>query len=407
MQRYAAHMSSTFHPERLKAIVERLAVEVDGELPRHIERWASEGGIPSLESRDREVAEIKQFADERADKVFAYMAERLGFPASTSTVTINQSPEGGGKVRINGVPMLPEYSESVRLYDNISFELAADASPGFRFVGWSTGDNEAVFTHTLTGDMAITAMFARSDEMIVPSVVETNLTLSANSPYVAEGDIVVKAGATLTVPKGITLRMPVGASIYVEGGLRINGTAAEPVTIEPRVGSELWGAIAFVRADGPSVLSHLRIRGGSLASADPVNLKASVSNFHSDLTLEHVDIDVLFPVFARGGRTVMRFCRVHPQFTGDGINVKSGEGLVEYCTFVGNDSPDTDAIDFDNVVDGVIRGNRIFAFRGFNSDGIDVGEGCVNLMVSGNRIYNCSDKGVSVGQGSETYIERN
>ncbi|MDC3255373.1 lamin tail domain-containing protein [bacterium] len=407
VQRYAAHMSSTFHPERLKAIVERLAVEVDGELPRHIERWASEGGIPSLESRDREVAEIKQFADERADKVFAYMAERLGFPASTSTVTINQSPEGGGKVRINGVPMLPEYSESVRLYDNISFELAADASPGFRFVGWSTGDNEAVFTHTLTGDMAITAMFARSDEMIVPSVVETNLTLSANSPYVAEGDIVVKAGATLTVPKGITLRMPVGASIYVEGGLRINGTAAEPVTIEPRVGSELWGAIAFVRADGPSVLSHLRIRGASLASADPVNLKASVSNFHSDLTLEHVDIDVLFPVFARGGRTVMRFCRVHPQFTGDGINVKSGEGLVEYCTFVGNDSPDTDAIDFDNVVDGVIRGNRIFAFRGFNSDGIDVGEGCVNLMVSGNRIYNCSDKGVSVGQGSETYIERN
>lgn len=407
VQRYAAHMSSTFHPERLKAIVERLAVEVDDELPRHIERWASEGGIPSLESRDREVAEIRQFADERADKVFAYMAERLGFPASTSTVTINQSPEGGGKVRINGVPMLPEYSESVRLYDNISFELAAEASPGFRFVGWSTGDNEAVLTHTLTGDMAITAMFARSDEMIVPSVVETNLTLSANSPYVAEGDIVVKAGATLTVPKGITLRMPVGASIYVEGGLRINGTAAEPVTIEPRVGSELWGAIAFVRADGPSVLSHLRIRGASLASADPVNLKASVSNFHSDLTLEYVDIDVLFPVFARGGRTVMRFCRIHPQFTGDGINVKSGEGLVEYCTFVGNDSPDTDAIDFDNVVDGVIRGNRILAFRGFNSDGIDVGEGCVNLMVSGNRIYNCSDKGVSVGQGSETYIERN
>jgi len=59
------------------------------------------------------------------------------------------------------------------------------------------------------------------------------------------------------------------------------------------------------------------------------------------------------------------------------------------------------------VVNGVIRGNRIYAFRGFNSDAIDVGEGCQNLLVASNRIFNITDKGVSVGQASIARIERN
>ena len=93
--------------------------------------------------------------------------------------------------------------------------------------------------------------------------------------------------------------------------------------------------------------------------------------------------------------------------TGDGINVKKGAAITERCTFTGNDSPDTDAIDYDGVVDGVIRDCRIYNFRGFNSDGIDTGEQCVNCLVEGNTIYFCEDKGISVGQGSTIIARHN
>ena len=55
--------------------------------------------------------------------------------------------------------------------------------------------------------------------------------------------------------------------------------------------------------------------------------------------------------------------------------MRHGSGLIDGCTFIGNDQPDTDAIDYDVVDDGVVRNSVIHSFYGFNSDGIDLGEG--------------------------------
>ena len=41
---------------------------------------------------------------------------------------------------------------------------------------------------------------------------------------------------------------------------------------------------------------------------------------------------------------------------------------------------------------------------GFNSDGIDIGEGCKNIEIDSVIIYNITDKGISVGQKSSINI---
>ncbi|MFT5191521.1 MAG: hypothetical protein ACI957_004561, partial [Verrucomicrobiales bacterium] len=408
LQRYAAHMSSTFHPDRIADIVDQLATEVDSEIQRHIDRWKDEGGIESLSSRMDELDEIKQFAADRAEFAFEDTARLLEIDDLTADLTIALSSTEAGRVLINGVPMLPSYSATAKLYQSIAFDLTAEAAPGFVFTGWSTGDTASALSQTLSGNSVITATFAPSDETLIDSIISADTTLTtANSPYTSAGDIRVNEDVTLTIQLGVTVRMPAGASVYVHGALSVNGTEAAPVSFEARRESELWGALAFVNATGASTLSYLNVRGATIASNDPINLKSAISNYHSTIALDHADIDALFPVFARGGSTIVRASRIHPQVTGDGVNIKGGIGLVEDSTFVGNDATDTDAIDFDNVVDGVIRNNRIFAFRGFNSDAIDVGEGCVNLLVSENKIYNSSDKGISVGQASVAIIERN
>lgn len=408
VQRYAAHLNSTFHPDRIADIVDTLAAEVEAEIARHIARWEPEGGFTAAE-RLAELAEIKQFAIDRGPIVYADMAGHMNIANQTSDLDITISPAVGGRVFVNDVPILPEYTTTVKLFDDIAFDLTAEAAPGYVFTGWSSGSSDETISQTLTGDASITANFALSSESVIPAVVSTATTLTtAGSPYVATGDIDVDSGVVLTVEPGVTIRMPEGASFYVRGALDINGTAAEPVTIEPiRSGTQKWGALCFVSASGTSTLSHLKLTDATLSGSDPVNLKAAVSASNSSIVLEYVDISAPFPVFARGGSTTVRFSQINPTTTGDGINVKGGAGLVEDCTFFGNDEPDTDAIDFDGVTDGVIRRNRIYGFNGFNSDGIDIGEGCVNLQLSENRIFHSSDKGISVGQGSEVYVFRN
>lgn len=407
VQRYAAHLNSTYHPDRIGDIVDTLAAEVEPEIARHIAKWDNQGGF-SASKRQAELAEIKQFAIDRISNVYSDMANIMNVANNTSDLAITVSPAAGGRILVNDVPMLPAYTMTPTMYRDIAFNLSAEAAPGYVFTGWSAGGTNATISKTLTGNEAIIANFALSGESFIAAVVTGTTTLTTlGSPYTATGDVIVNAGATLNVEPGVTISMPKGASFYVNGALNINGTEIAPVSIEPRQGSQTWGAIGFKNATGTSTLSHVTLTGSTFAGDDPVNLKAAVSALNSTVILEYADISARAPVFARGGSLTVRFSNIHPTTTGDGINVKGGLAVVEDCTILGNSAPDTDAIDFDGVTNGIITRNRIYAFRGFNSDAIDIGEGCVNLQLSENRIYNSSDKGVSVGQGSEVFIYRN
>src|SRR5690606_5902986 len=66
--------------------------------------------------------------------------------------------------------------------------------------------------------------------------------------------------------------------------------------------------------------------------------------------------------------------------------------------------PDTDAIDYDDVENGVIQNSLIRDFHGFNSDAIDIGEKAKNISIQNIVVYNITDKGVSVGQQSSVNI---
>ena len=404
-QRYCAHLGSTFHPDRISAIVDKRDAEVLPEVPRHVARWGAEGGM-SLEGRRGELEEIKRFARDRPPHIYGDFAQNFDMPG-TVPLTLEVSPPAGGRVLLNGVPTLSEYGNMTPVFDGLPCYAIAEPAPGFRFLRWNNGDTTERIEFTATSEMSLTATFFPTDEVILPPLIGVDRTLAAGGNYSAHGTVTVPAGVTLTIEPGATLRLLPDADIRVAGSLQIVGTEEAPVKIEPHREGVRWGAITFVDADAVSNLSHLIVRGGSLG-ANPVDERGAISVVRSEVNIDHLDIDeVLIPVFVWFGKLEMRHSTLHTPYTGDCVNVKHGEGLVEDCTFIGNTAVDTDAVDFDDVVNGIIRNNRIYAFRGPNSDGIDVGEGCVDLLISGNRIYNNSDKGISVGQGSTTRIEKN
>ena len=101
-----------------------------------------------------------------------------------------------------------------------------------------------------------------------------------------------------------------------------------------------------------------------------------------DRIMDFVYIDnVEFPVFVQYGNTTITNSSIHSKVTCDLINVKYGTAVIENCVLRGDKAPDTDAIDYDEIYNGVIRGNRIYNFLGENCDGIDLGEGCVDVVI--------------------------
>jgi hypothetical protein len=404
LQRYAAHLGSTLHSNRVNTILDTLSAEVDGEMPRHIARWAPEGGMPSMASRQLYLNRIKTFNVLRPAKAVSRLQTELGLSRGTASLSITLA--GGGNLRIAGVPMTPQFNTTVTLFKNTPVELTADPAPGWRFTGWSTGDTNPTIELTLTADQAITANFTADAEKILPSLIDSDTTLTvADSPCTVTNDLIIPAGVTLTVEPGVTFRMPPGASIYVYGAMNVNGTTNAPVRMLAR-GSQPWGNLCFVNASGASVVSNLFIRDTSPSRVDPANLKGAIAAYNSTLTVDGADIEALLPFTARLGSSIVRNSRIHILFTGDCINVKNGAALVENNTLIGTTAIDTDGLDFDSVDNGIVRGNRIYAFSSVNGDAIDLGYS-LNVQVISNRVFNIYDKGISVGQGTVVHVKRN
>lgn len=401
-QRMAVHSDSTFKASRIIALIDSMAAEVATEVPRHVTRWSSWGGM-TVSGRASNIQDVKNFATSRAGSIHTEVQTALGIASAPVAVAIAISG-GSGTVRVAGVPVDPG---TLRLFPGIETQLTAEAGPGYTFAGWSGASGGADTTFTPTTAATITANFTASGETVVSGTLAANTTFGPpGAVYAVEADLIVPAGITLTVQRGVTLRMAAGTCIRVLGSLTIEGDAALPVSILGREAAR-WGGISFEGASSSGALRHVTIRGAT-RGRDAVTFPSAISGLNATLLLEFVDIDESEgPVFARGGSTIMRNSRLHTPYTGDCINVKGGLAETRDCVFIGNNSPDTDAIDYDGVANGIIAGNRIVRFRGPNSDGVDIGEGASNVLIENNRIYFNTDKGFSVGQASTAIIRRN
>ena len=404
-QRMAAHADATFRPARVQGLLDSMAQEVESEVPRHAARWSSLGGM-SASGRASALADMKKFIDARSDGFLAEIQSRLSLSPAVA-VTLGVSGPQHGRILVEGVPTEPGVH---RLFPGIPLTLTAEAAPGFRFVRWNgtAGDlaTTATTTRVLTGTTTLTAEFAPSEERMIGGILQATTSLVAGATYSLDSDLIIPPGLALNVPAGITLHMPSGRHLRVQGALNVEGSAAAPVRILGRDGAR-WGGISFENPDAPSALRHLVIRQAT-RGANPVVYPSAISGLNATLLIEHLDIDRCDgPIFCRGGSIILRHSRLHTPYTGDCINVKRGAALIEDSDFIGNNAPDTDAIDYDGVLGGIIRNSRIHRFQGPNCDGIDIGEEAQDILIENNRIYFNSDKGVSVGQGSTVLLKNN
>lgn len=283
---------------------------------------------------------------------------------------------------------------------DVSFDMQLTAS-----ILKNTYDSSAdSISIPVNANLSVAGIFDNLGFCTIPAVIDQDLTLNkACSPYITNGDVIVKPGIKLTIEPGVEIRMAQDACMTINGKIEIQGTNAEPVFFHPntQAGATQWGSLIILNATDTCHLNHLTIEDATQGKL-PWAQTAAISIFKSTVRMDYITIlkTKSNPIIARHSDVVMTNSNLHSAVTGDLINVKYGKARVENSDFAGNDMPDTDAIDYDGITDGIIKNCRIHDFHGSNSDAIDIGENARNINISDIVIYNITDKGVSVGQQS-------
>ncbi len=264
---------------------------------------------------------------------------------------------------------------------------------------------------TLTESASYTAHFQPTGACLLPGEITSDMTLTADcSPYLAGRDVLVLPGVSLTVEPGVEIWFSENTRMVIRGDLQVNGTDSLGVLFRENAdfGDTHWGNLTFDNSTGINHLNYLEIRNATKGE-HPVHHSAAISGWYSEIVLDHVTLTDNFgdPIYGEYADISLTNSLIHSDVTGDLINIKYGDAYISDCRFLGNDSPDTDAIDYDEVVDGVIRNSSIEGFFGFNSDGVDLGEQSRNILIENCFINDCTDKGISIGQGSDAVIRNN
>ncbi|MDP3150790.1 MAG: lamin tail domain-containing protein [Ignavibacteria bacterium] len=303
-----------------------------------------------------------------------------------------------------------EIHQSGATSSDVSFDLSLDAVLNQQSTNENVVGTADSITYAITDDTELIAEFEKISSSELAQVINEPITLSkANSPYFVLNDVTVGTNGIVTVEPGTIIYFSSGKSITVNGQIIMNGTETEPITLTSYYPSEKWGAICFENSVGISELKNVNI---SLATngIDPINFFAAISSLNSTVHLKNVNFDnVKLPISTQWSNVIVDGCKFeNVTEVGDYINCNGGNLSIVNSTFIGNAIPDMDGIDL-GFVNGTtdIRNNIFRDFTGSNSDGIDLGDASLNVSISDNYITNCSDKGISVGQGSTTNVVRN
>ncbi len=301
-----------------------------------------------------------------------------------------------------------EVHQNSRSSSDISFDAEIIASEVGKI---STVGQIAQLSYVLDSSAAnLRAVFLPNGTCgILPDTIFTQTKLTKLcSPYKAFGDVVVLENTLLNIEEGVEIQFPEKANLLVYGKIVCNGTSKNPVLFTSTDHQTSWGGIFLQNPSDTSIFQYSVISNAS-SGLDRTYFPAAISCYHANVVMDHLTITDVEdnPIFCRFSNVKLTNSDLRSKVTGDCINVKQGYGVVENCSFTGGNKPDMDGVDFDGVQNGIIRNNTIHDFKGDNNDGLDIGEGCENLIIENNFIYHCLDKGISIGQESSAEILNN
>lgn len=151
-QRFAAHLNTTYYPQRVITTIDAMQDAIDDEMPAHIARWGAPASMAVWES---EVDYLRYFATVRPPYLWDDLRDLFkNAPDETLTIHI----DGNGHVLVAGVEVPDGYSGPH--FRGVPMTLTAVPGPGAVFDRWlETGETIESITIPFTGPTTRTAVF--------------------------------------------------------------------------------------------------------------------------------------------------------------------------------------------------------------------------------------------------------
>ncbi len=132
--RFCDLMNSFFAADRVLGHINRLRDGIADEMPSHEARWYPDHDWES------QLETLRQFAVLRKGYVLDHLRAKFDL-AGTLTLTVDRSPDQGGRVRVNPF-FLDGYPWRGQYFSGLPIELHAEPFAGYRFMAWA-GDTVA------------------------------------------------------------------------------------------------------------------------------------------------------------------------------------------------------------------------------------------------------------------------
>ncbi|MEO0468070.1 MAG: CotH kinase family protein [Bacteroidota bacterium] len=159
IQRFATQLNTLYTPERISHFVDSLSAGIANEIPSHINRWGSEGGINSTNAWGNHLDKLYDFGNERTPNMISHIISYFNLD-STYQLHIPLAETGGGHVLLNQNQYPAPFDYEGVYFDDVAFPLTAVAKDGFYFSHWlETGDTNATIILNTNEDTTLTPIF--------------------------------------------------------------------------------------------------------------------------------------------------------------------------------------------------------------------------------------------------------
>lgn len=372
LQQTCSHINATFRKSYIDRLIDSLKTNIEQEMPSHIGRWGSLGGVQSMDFWYDQIQVMNDFALERKDTLLHRLDSIYDLAGQVSVHLKKTSPKGGD-VFIEDV-LIP-YNDSIHTYfKDIPVTLVAKPHLGYSFIDWENISASDSIIYTFNSDETINARFEADCD--IPQIITGDAILLKDcSPYYFENDITVEPGAVLYCEPGVEIFFGENVQLLVHGSIEFSGTESDPIVIQGQQGV-CW---KYIKSDNGNIsLEYTTVYSGEKAIS-----------------------------FENGGNILIENCTFYE--SGKNVNdLISGGGatvVINYNVFYGNpENTKKDCIDCDGVPSGRFTGN---VFYDVTDDCIDIGTNSNNIIIEENQLYNCESMGISIGESSMAYIKRN
>ena len=171
LNKYADLLNTNFKTEKVIKEINIIASNIEGEIPRHADRWKdsldswSEHPFQNLNEWQENIEYLREYARQRPDHVYEHLSNYFQLKGVSKLIIETNIPEAG-KININSIALdQSQFPWAGYYFDTIPFKISVSPSKDYKFIRWE-GDidsSDKELTLEIKEETTIKAIFEKKN----------------------------------------------------------------------------------------------------------------------------------------------------------------------------------------------------------------------------------------------------